>query len=386
MKVVALLGSTGSIGTQTLDVIAANHEEYQVSLLAAYEQDELLEQQIDQFKPAYAVLVNFEAAERLKKRYQGKTVILSGYEGLLEAINNDASTIVLNAMVGFAGLKPTIAAINQGKDIALANKETLVAAGSIVTEMARKHKIHLLPVDSEHSAVFQCLQGEDQSSIEKIILTASGGPFRTFPIEKLQTVTLEDCLKHPNWSMGRKITIDSSTLVNKGLEVIEAHWLFDMPYESIEVLVHPQSIVHSLIETTDGALKAQLGLPDMKVPIQYALTYPHRSRVSYGNLQLSQVNQLTFEKPDIKKFPALKMAYDAGKQGGTYPCVFNAANEAAVHAFIEGRIQYVDIVSLIGQTLEKHKPNYQPDIEVVFAADAWARKQTQEFIGGVFSS
>lgn len=380
MKSIALLGSTGSIGMQTLDVIAAHPDQFNISVLAAHSNDILLEQQIEAFQPAIAVLSDKKAADRLVKRFRGKTTILAGEEGLIEAAAFPQSTLVLSAVVGFAGLRPAIAALEAGKDLALANKETLVAAGQLVTDLACKMECRILPVDSEHSAIFQCLSGQAANRVKRLILTASGGPFRGYSAEQLKHVSVAECLKHPNWSMGRKITIDSATLVNKGLEVIEARWLFGIDYHAIEVLVHPQSIVHSMVEFVDGSVIAQLGVPDMRVPIQYALTYPDRLLSSAPSLNLAAIGALTFSVPDHDVFPGLNLAFQAGRQGGTYPCVYNAANEVAVHAFLEGRISFLDIYSMIETTLKSHHACLSPALDDLFSADSWARLYASQLI------
>lgn len=379
MKLIALLGSTGSIGTQTLDVIAANPDRFAVSVLAAHSNDQLLEQQIEAFHPDIAVLTDHAAADRLARRYRGKTLLLRGSDGLLEAAAYPPSTLVLSAIVGFAGLMPAITALEAGKDLALANKETLVAAGRIVTNLAKRKNCRILPVDSEHSAIFQCLNGESAKHVKRLVLTASGGPFRGYNTEQLKRVTVEECLKHPNWSMGRKITVDSATLVNKGLEVIEARWLFDVDYDYIDVLVHPQSIVHSMVEYVDGSIIAQLGMPDMRVPIQYALTYPKRFPCSALSLNLACIGSLTFTEPDHDVFPGLSLAYQAGRLGGSFPCVYNAANEVAVHAFLDGKISFLDIYTIINTTLRNHQSSDTADLSQLFAADTWAR----EFASGL---
>lgn len=372
MNSISILGSTGSIGTQTLEVIAANPEQFKIAALTANKNDQLLEKQIEQFKPAIAVLTDQKAGDRLLKRYKGRTKILVGEAGLMEAATYPNTDMVLTAVVGFAGLKPTLAAIEAKKNIALANKETLVAAGEIVTKAAQKYGVKILPVDSEHSAILQCL-GDNKKFVERLIITASGGPFRGFTRAELENVTVESCLKHPNWSMGKKITVDSATLVNKGLEVIEARWLFDLPFEKISVLIHPQSIVHSMVEYIDGAVLAQLGMPDMRTPIQYALTYPERKTANFPKLDLTQYRELTFSHPDIKTFPALAEAYEVGKKGGTLPCVLNAANEVAVHNFLAGKIKFLDIMEIIRATLDAHKVIFQPTLKDIFNMDAWAR-------------
>ncbi len=373
MKHIAILGSTGSIGTQALDVIAANADKYKITALAAYQNERLLAKQIEYFKPTIAVIIDKAAADRLVNMYQGETKILTGEEGLLEAATFGQTDTVVTSLVGFAGLNPTVAAIKAKKNIALANKETLVAAGELVMSLAKEYNVTISPVDSEHSAIFQCLNGENKQQINRIILTASGGPFREYSTDKMSSVTIEDCLKHPNWSMGRKITVDSATLANKGLEVIEAKWLFGVDYESIDVCVHPQSIIHSMVEFVDGSVMAQLGMPDMRIPIQYALSYPERLPSKFPRLDLTTLSALTFAKPDTVKFPALELAYSAGKKGGTMPCVFNAANEVAVHAFLNGEIGFLDIAKVIRYTMEKHTLITAPSLENIHAADAWAR-------------
>lgn len=383
MRHIAILGSTGSIGTQTLQVIEANPGLFSVSVLSAHSNDSLLEQQIEKFRPELAVLTDKCAAERLAKRYNGKTRILSGEEGLIEAAIHPRSNIVLTALVGFAGLRPTLAAISAKKTIALANKETLVAAGEIVTKAAKENHVAIIPVDSEHSAIFQCLQGINMTSVRKLLLTASGGPFRTLTKEQLKTVGVSDCLKHPNWSMGKKITVDSATLANKGLEVIEARWLFDVSYDQIEVIVHPQSIIHSMVELVDGCILAQLGLPDMRAPIQYALTYPERSTANFGRLDFSKIKSLTFEHPDTDTFTALSMAYEAGRKGGAFPCVFNAANESAVQAFLSGKIEFLHIADIIRSSLNAFEASDSVTLETLVQADAWARKRATEDIASL---
>lgn len=380
MKNISILGSTGSIGRQTLEVAAANPEKLKVRALAAHKSDELLEQQIKQFEPDIAVLTDKDAAKRLADRYYGKTEILAGEEGLLAAATYEGADTVLGSMVGYAGLRPTLAAIACGKDIALANKETLVAAGSIVMEAVRKHGVSLTPVDSEHSAIFQSLRGGTENEVKRLIITASGGPFRGKKRSELENVTLAQCLNHPNWSMGQKVTLDSSTLANKGLEVMEAHWLFDMPYDKIAVVVHPQSIVHSLVEFCDGSVIAQLGVPDMRLPIQFALSWPERYDYSFEQLDLVAAGNLTFEAPDLEAFPSLKIAIDCGKAGGTLPCAFNAANEEAVYAFLAGKIKYLDIPYITATVTAQHNNVLRPQLEDIEATDAWARAAAQGVI------
>lgn len=380
MKQVAILGSTGSIGVQALEVIAQQPNLCQITVLAAYHNDHLLEQQINQYQPLIAVLVDEQAAQRLKNRYTGTTKILCGEEGLLEAATLPQNDIVLTAMVGAAGIKPTLAAIEAGKDIALANKETLVAAGEIVTRLAREKGVKLLPVDSEHSALFQCLQGEKHQAIERLILTASGGPFRGYSREQLAEITVEQCLHHPNWSMGKKITVDSATLINKGLEVIEARWLFDIDFDHIDVVVHPQSIIHSMVEFVDGSTMAQLGKPDMRLPIQYALLWPDRIASNNPRLDWRQASKLEFQAPDVATFSGLKLAYQVGRAGGTMPCVFNAANEIAVNAFLSGRIPFLGISEAVEEAVANHCIIQAPVLADIFASDLWARNFTQERI------
>ena len=383
MKNISLLGSTGSIGKQTLEVAAANPDKMKIRVLAAHTSDTILEEQIRAVEPDFAVLTDKEAAARLKARYHGKTEILAGEEGLLAAATYSEVDTVLASMVGYAGLRPTMAAINCGKNIALANKETLVAAGSLVMEAVAKNNVSLTPVDSEHSAIFQALQGGKEDEVKRLLITASGGPFRGKKRSELETVTLAQCLNHPNWSMGKKITVDSSTLANKGLEVIEAHWLFNMPYEKIDVVVHPQSIIHSLVEFCDGSVIAQLGEPDMRLPIQSALSYPCRYHKAFDQLDLIKAGTLTFEAPDMEAFPSLRIAIDCGKAGGTLPCVFNAANEEAVYAFLDNKIKYLDIPYITEKVASLHKNIAAPCIEDIECADAEARAAAQSIIANL---
>ncbi|MGP1366475.1 MAG: 1-deoxy-D-xylulose-5-phosphate reductoisomerase [Schwartzia sp. (in: firmicutes)] len=380
MKNLAILGSTGSIGTQTLDVVRAHPEMFRVAALAAHQSDERLEAQIREFSPAVAVLTDEEAAARLRARYHGATEILSGAEGLLEAAALPTVDTVVTSLMGFAGLAPTLAAIDAGKDIALANKETLVVAGELVMDAAKARGVAILPVDSEHCALFQCLQGEKRDAVERLILTASGGPFRGKKTVDLAAVSLADCLNHPTWAMGKKITVDSATLVNKGLEVIEAHWLYDMPYDKIDVVVHPQSIVHSMVSFRDGAVMAQLGTPDMRLPIQYALTYPARIASDFPRLDFSRLGALTFEAPDTETFRGLTIAVEAGRVGGTAPCVMNAANEVAVEAFLGGFIGFLDIYRIIEETLTARSVRQTVTFEILQEEDAWARQYARQRI------
>ncbi|MDY4920329.1 MAG: 1-deoxy-D-xylulose-5-phosphate reductoisomerase [Phascolarctobacterium sp.] len=380
MKNITLLGSTGSIGRQTVEVALANPEKIKLRALVAHQSDTILEEQIKALEPDIAVLTDKDAAARLVARYHGKTEILAGEEGLMAAATYAGSDTVLASMVGYAGLRPTLAAINCGKHIALANKETLVAAGSIVMQAVADKGVSLTPVDSEHSAIFQALRGGRENEVKRLIITASGGPFRGKKRSELENVTLAQCLNHPNWSMGKKVTLDSSTLANKGLEVIEAHWLFNMPYEKIDVVVHPQSIVHSLVEFCDGSVIAQMGDPDMRLPIQYALSWPERYDYAFDCLDLVKYGTLTFKAPDLEAFPSLAIAMACGKAGGTLPCAFNAANEEAVYAFLEGRIKYLDIPYITQKVTDAHVNVLQPTIEDIEECDATARVAAKEII------
>ena len=380
MKNITLLGSTGSIGRQTVEVALANPDKIKIKALVAHKSDELLEEQIKVLQPDLAVLSDKEAAARLTSRYHGRTEILAGEEGVLAAATYAGSDTVLASMVGYAGLRPTLAAINCGKNIALANKETLVAAGSIVMQAVADKGVSLTPVDSEHRAIFQALRGGRENEVKRLIITASGGPFRGKKRSELENVTLAQCLNHPNWSMGKKVTLDSSTLANKGLEVMEAHWLFNMPYEKIAVVVHPQSIVHSLVEFCDGSVIAQMGDPDMRLPIQYALSWPERYPYAFDQLDLVKYGTLTFEAPDLEAFPSLAIAIECGKAGGTLPCAFNAANEEAVNAFLEGKIKYLDIPYITASVTQAHHNVLVPTLEDIEAADAAARVAAQAVI------
>ena len=372
MKKIAILGSTGSIGTQTLDVVREHSDELQVVALAAGSNKERLKEQIKEFHPKLVSLSDEKKAQELKEELAGKQVeVVCGMEGLIEVAGADSADVVVTAVVGMMGILPTMEAIKKGKDIALANKETLVTAGHLIIPMAKEYGVSILPVDSEHSAIFQSLQGEPEAALDKILLTASGGPFRGKSAEFLETVTLEDALNHPNWSMGPKITIDSSTMVNKGLEVMEAKWLFGVDYSQIEVVIQPQSIIHSMVQYVDGAIIAQLGTPDMRVPIEYALFYPERRSLSGDRLDFSKLSQITFEKPDYKVFRGLSLAIEAGKTGGTMPTVFNAANERAVAKFLKGEIKYTDIVRSIEKCMDAHKVSAHPDLEEILATEQW---------------
>ena len=380
MKQISLLGSTGSIGTQTLEVVREHPELFRIVALAAYANDQLLEEQILEFAPLIAVLVEEEAAARLRERYSGKTEILSGESGLIEAACLAGSDVVLTAMVGFAGLTPTLAAIQSGKDIAIANKETLVAAGELVTDLAKKKNVQLLPVDSEHSAIFQALQGNQLAQVEKLIITASGGALRDWEVADLPNATLTDVLKHPNWAMGAKITVDSATLVNKGLEVIEAHWLFDIPYDKIEVVIHPQSIIHSAVQYVDGSIIAQMGMPDMKLPILYALGWPERLHTSWKRFSFFDYPELTFKVPDMERNSALKLAFEAGRKGGTAPCIFNGANEEAVAQFRAGRIKFTQIIELIESALNHIETQPIKNVEEIYSTDLASRNWVKQQI------
>ncbi|WP_028550460.1 1-deoxy-D-xylulose-5-phosphate reductoisomerase [Paenibacillus sp. UNC451MF] len=374
MKHISILGSTGSVGTQTLDVISHYPDQFKVVGLAGGHNVKLLLEQANKFRPSKVSVATKELAEELKLWIPTGTQVFYGDQGLLEiAAGTDASDVV-TAVVGSQGLQPTLAAIQAGKNIGLANKETLVSAGHLVTAEAKRYDVKLIPIDSEHSAIFQCLNGESKKDIRKIMLTASGGSFRDFTRDQLKNVTVEQALKHPNWSMGAKITIDSATMVNKGLEVIEAHWLFELPYEQIEVLVHPESIIHSYVEFADYSIIAQLGNPDMRVPIQYALTYPSRMQTPTQPLDLAAIGKLTFREMDYVRFPCLKMAFDSGKAGGTTTTVFNAANEVAVARFLKGEIGFLQIEDIIADVLEKHETVSLPNLEQITAADTWARQ------------
>lgn len=372
MKKIAILGSTGSIGTQTLDVVREHSDELQVVALAAGSNKERLKEQIKEFHPKLVSLSDEKKAQELKEELAGEQVeVVCGMEGLIEVAGADSADVVVTAVVGMMGILPTMEAIKKGKDIALANKETLVTAGHLIIPMAKEYGVSILPVDSEHSAIFQSLQGEPKAALDKILLTASGGPFRGKSAEFLETVTLEAALNHPNWSMGPKITIDSSTMVNKGLEVMEAKWLFGVDYSQIEVVIQPQSIIHSMVQYVDGAIIAQLGTPNMRVPIEYALFYPERRSLSGDRLDFSKLSQITFEKPDYKVFRGLSLAIEAGKTGGTMPTVFNAANERAVAKFLKGEIKYTDIVRSIEKCMDAHKVSAHPDLEEILAAEQW---------------
>ena len=380
MKKIAILGSTGSIGTQTLDIVRNYSEELQVVALAAGSNVELLEKQVREFKPKVVAMWSERAALELKQRIGDlKVEVLTGMEGLLAIAVLSEVEVLVTAIVGMIGIRPTIEAIKAGKDIALANKETLVCAGHIIMPLAKEHNVSILPVDSEHSAIFQSLNGEPKNRISKILLTASGGPFRGKKREELQNMQVEDALKHPNWSMGRKITIDSSTLVNKGLEVMEAKWLFGVEPEQIQVVVHPQSIIHSMVEYVDGAVIAQLGIPDMKLPIQYALFYPDRRVMNEKKLDFFELQNMTFEKPDTETFYGLKLAYEALHSGGNVPTIYNAANEKAVALFLEKKISYLQIPEMIDRSMSKISKIENPDVEQILETES----RVYEYISGL---
>lgn len=377
MKKIAILGSTGSIGTQTLEVVREN-KDIEVVGLAAGNNIRLLEEQIREFHPKTAAVWSEERAKELREKVKDVDVkVVSGMEGLIELSVMEESEILVTAIVGMIGIRPTIEAIKAGKDIALANKETLVTAGHIIMPLAKEHRVSILPVDSEHSAIFQSLQGGQEKALHKILLTASGGPFRGKTKEELSNIQVEDALKHPNWEMGRKITIDSSTLVNKGLEVIEAKWLFDVSFDQIEVVVHPQSIIHSMVEYVDGAIIAQLGTPDMKLPIQYALYYPERRFLPGERLNFAKLSQLTFEKPDMETFYGLRLAFEAGRAGGSLPTVFNAANELAVSKFLERKIKYLEIPEIIEYCMQKHTIIGNPSVDEILQTEQEVYEQIE---------
>lgn len=376
MKKIGILGSTGSIGTQTLEIVRTN-KDIEVTALAAGSNIELLERQIREFKPELAAVWNPDRAAELRDRVRDLDVkVLSGMDGLLAAASEPRSEILVTAVVGMIGVLPTIEAIKAGKDIALANKETLVTAGHIIMPLAREKQVKILPVDSEHSAIFQSLQGGQQRALRKILLTASGGPFRGKKKEELENIQVEDALKHPNWEMGKKITIDSSTMINKGLEVIEAKWLFGVTVDQIQVVVQPQSIIHSMVEYEDGAVIAQLGTPDMKLPIQYALYYPERRFLPGKRLDFGELSAITFERPDMETFYGLQLAFEAGRRGGSLPTVFNAANERAVALFLKRKIRYLQIPEIIRACMEEHRNILEPTVEEILKTE----QETYEFI------
>lgn len=380
MKAITLLGSTGSIGTQTLDIVAESPEQFRIVGLAAGRNITLLAQQIRAFHPQIVAICDPDQLPDLKALIADinpQPILLAGDEGIIEVARYGDSEAVVTGIVGCAGLLPTIAAIEAGKDIALANKETLIAGGPVVNPLIEKHGVKLLPADSEHSAIFQCLQGVPKGGLRKIILTASGGAFRDWPVEKLKEVTVADAITHPNWSMGKKITVDSATMMNKGLEVIEAHFLFGLDYDDIEIVIHPQSIIHSLIELQDTSVLAQLGWPDMRLPILYAMSWPERIYTNWERLDLVKAGSLTFKAPDDQKYPCMSLAYAAGRAGGSMPAVLNAANEQAVALFLEEKIEFLDIPRVIELTCDRHRIDnrQEPTLEDIIEADRWARQE-----------
>lgn len=381
-KKVVILGSTGSIGTQTIDVISSNPDKFELYGITAHSNSDLLISQARKYKPNFVIVTKEECYQTVKDALIDEDIkVFAGIDSVCDLVSMPSVDIVVTAMVGYAGLKPTISAVKASKTIALANKETLVVAGELIKDLALKHHAPILPVDSEHSAIFQCLAGELNNPIEKIILTASGGPFRKHSLEELKYVTKEDALKHPNWEMGAKITIDSASMMNKGFEVIEAKWLFDLNIDQIDVLVHPQSIVHSMVQFKDGSVKAQLGLPDMRLPIAYALSYPNRLNNNYERLDFLKFNQLNFEKPDINKFRNLDFAFQAMKKGGNMPCILNAANEIAVYGFLHDKISFLGMSDLIEWAMTNTDFITNPSYEDYVETDSLVRKITSEKIG-----
>lgn len=381
MKRIAILGSTGSIGTQTLEIISKHPDRFTAEVLTANNNVDLLIKQAKEFMPDSVIVVNDNHYLKLKKALQDLPIkVYSGSDAIEQIVSSDNIDIVLTAMVGYSGLKPTIKAIKSGKTIALANKETLVVAGEIITRLIHENNSKIIPVDSEHSAILQCLVGESANEIEKITLTASGGPFRNSSIEELKLVTPESALAHPNWDMGDKITIDSASMMNKGLEVIEAKWLFDLKRDQIEVIIHPQSIIHSFVHFSDGSVKAQLGLPDMRLPIVYALEYPDRIYTDLPRFELADYNSLTFEKVDLKKFRNLAIAFEVLDAGGTAPCVMNAANEIAVDSFLNHKIGFADMTCVIEEVIQKIELIHKPDLDVLEEMDRRARREAREIV------
>ena len=381
MKQIAILGSTGSIGRQALDVIASHPDEYEVYALTAHNSVDLLIEQALRFNPEAVVIANEEHYSKLRDALAGKPIkVYAGADALSQVVQAEPIDIVLASMVGFAGLCPTIEAIKAGKVIALANKETMVVAGELVTSLALKYKTPILPVDSEHSAIFQCLSGEAMNPVEKILLTASGGPFRTLGIDQLKTVTKAQALRHPNWDMGAKITIDSASMMNKGFEVIEAKWLFGVPYSKIQVVVHPQSVIHSMVQFADGAVKAQLGAPDMRLPIQYAFSYPRRLNADFPRVDFTTLGTLTFEEPDTERFRNLALAYRAIERGGNMPCILNAANEVCVAAFLHDSMGFLEMSDVIAETMERVPFRKESSLEDYINTDAEARRVAASLI------
>jgi 1-deoxy-D-xylulose-5-phosphate reductoisomerase len=379
-KNICILGSTGSIGQNSLEVIARFQDRFSPKYLSTNKNIDLLSKQVELVRPKAVAVLDEQASSLMKHRMNGSVKVFTGEKGLLELVGNEDIDIVINALVGFAGLKPTIEAIKNGSTIALANKETLVVAGNMITQLAQKHGSQIIPIDSEHSAILQCLIGERRENISRLILTASGGPFLHRDKNEFADVSIQDALRHPNWKMGNKITIDSATMMNKGLEIIEAHWLFNLPPEKIEVLIHPQSVIHSMVEFIDGSVKAQLGVPDMKIPIQYALTYPERAQAPHDRVDFAKMNSMTFFKPDMNKFECLELAYRALKKGGPAPIVLNAANEVAVEMFLNGDITFDRIPTLVRNSLESMTENEVSTLDDIVTIDADTRRLLRERI------
>ena len=378
MKAIGILGSTGSIGTQTLEVIDSLPGKFQIKYLTAQSNAKKLAQQALIYKPDTVCIVNVEKQPQLQQLLKNTGItVLSGRNALLETAARDDIDLTMNSLVGAAGMEPTIEAIKSGVDVALSNKESMVMAGEIINKLLSKDSCNLYPVDSEHSAIWQCLKGEDPKEIKRIILTGSGGPFRKKPLDKFSQITREEALQHPNWDMGNKITIDSATMMNKGLEVIEAYWLFNVKSSQVEIVVHPESIIHSMVEFVDGSIKAQLGIPDMKIPIQYALTYPNHSPSNWDTLDITSIGKSHFEKPNLEKFPCIRLAYEALEKGGTAPVVLNVANDIAVGAFLNGLISFIDIPSLIEDSLNQHEWVSSPDLETIFHISKWTSQHIQ---------
>lgn len=379
-KRICILGSTGSIGKSTLNVIKQHPNTYELIALGANENaDEMIRQAIE-YQPKYIAMASAEAAERVRKEVPAHIQVLVGEEGIQEIASLDEVTYVVSAIVGSQGLPPTLAAIRAGKTVGLANKETLVTAGHIVINEAEKYGAAIIPIDSEHSAIFQCLNGENKKEVNRLILTGSGGSFRDWSREQLKEATVEQALNHPNFAMGPKITIDSATMMNKGLEVIEAHWLFGFPYEQIDVVIHPQQIIHSMVEFCDGSVMAQMGIPDMQTPIQYALTYPNRLELEGAKLDFSTLSRLDFREIDFERYPSIRLAYEAGRQGGTYPTVLNAANEEAVALFLKGEIKFLEIEVFVQEALDQHHSISDPSLEEIEQADQWARNLVRKHV------
>ena len=381
MRRISILGSTGSIGTQALQVVTSLPGEFQVVALTARRNAALLADQSQRFQAEVVAIADPDSAKELQERLSGtKIEVLIGMEGVLEVAARDDVDICLNALVGGVGMAPTVAALKAGADVALSNKESLVMAGELITKLVHQKNLHLYPVDSEHSAVWQCLVGEQHEQIRTLFLTGSGGPFRTWSRDKLKEVTKAQALKHPNWEMGPKITVDSATMMNKGLEVIEARWLFDLQPEQIKIVIHPQSIVHSLLEFSDGSVKAQLGVPDMKIPIQYALTYPERKTSNWPRLDLLDVETLTFEEPDRQKFPSIDLAYQAIREGGSAPAALNAANDLAVQAFLDDRISFIEIPALVEKAMSNHPIVEQPNLDDIEEVQDWVQRYIEQLL------